>query len=66
MFQANACSGCTRCTCTAEGEWDCNVVLECPGEEGDYEDNRHNIGTSLDILYDGKNFIYIYIKEMWS
>ncbi|XP_050552169.1 uncharacterized protein LOC118277665 isoform X2 [Spodoptera frugiperda] len=26
----NLCSGCSKCTCTSEGEWSCRDVRECP------------------------------------
>ncbi|CAH2097308.1 unnamed protein product [Euphydryas editha] len=48
---ANSCSGCNRCVCTAEGEWRCETVFDCAIDDGITPADRETVSTALDILY---------------
>ncbi|XP_045455780.1 uncharacterized protein LOC123665533 [Melitaea cinxia] len=48
---ANSCSGCNRCICTAEGEWRCETIFDCSVDDGMTPADRETVSTALDILY---------------
>ncbi|XP_026316494.1 uncharacterized protein LOC113227722 isoform X2 [Hyposmocoma kahamanoa] len=47
--EANQCSGCTRCTCNAQGNWLCRGVRECPAKSKFIGDTE--MDSALKSLY---------------
>ncbi|XP_045761812.1 uncharacterized protein LOC123865037 isoform X2 [Maniola jurtina] len=45
--EANYCSGCNRCTCTAEGQWSCREVFMCPVDEEEVPSDQDTVVTAL-------------------
>ncbi|XP_045540292.1 uncharacterized protein LOC106716418 [Papilio machaon] len=49
--EANVCTGCTKCSCSAEGQWQCQLVQECPGSGDEDVVNADTISNAYDVLF---------------
>ncbi|KPJ03012.1 hypothetical protein RR46_06170 [Papilio xuthus] len=48
---SNVCSGCTKCSCSAEGRWQCQLVHECPGSGDEDVVNADTISNAYEVLF---------------
>ncbi|XP_068625239.1 uncharacterized protein [Battus philenor] len=51
--EANVCSGCSRCTCTADGTWSCKIVHDCPSNGDDELFDEDTITNAYEVLFNG-------------
>ncbi|XP_013137827.1 PREDICTED: uncharacterized protein LOC106102790 [Papilio polytes] len=49
--EANICTGCTKCSCSAEGNWQCQMVQECPGSGDQDVVNADTISNAYEVLF---------------
>ncbi|XP_050671201.1 nuclease SbcCD subunit C-like [Leptidea sinapis] len=49
--EANACSGCNRCTCNGDGKWACKEVIQCPSDGEFGEPGDDIVVDNLEVLY---------------
>ncbi|CAG9793134.1 unnamed protein product [Diatraea saccharalis] len=46
----NLCAGCNNCFCAGSGEWVCNKVQQCPGEETLYSVDEESLEDALNKI----------------